>query len=314
VRAPQAPELDGGAGDAAWASAQAVMVDTSGGANQSATRVTMKSVYDDDYVYFLLTWSDPTQSFLLNPWEKQADGSWKRLISAENQGGDENVLFQDKLALLWPIKDSLPGFAPAGEAAQGCAVACHSGGDAQDKPLGLMATGGRDQIADMWQLKTVMNAGQVDDGYLDGTQYSKDAKRAGLHSDPGEGGYYTNKTKNGDAPAYMPKDGGDKTGAPGYIQESEKQELAEQLFAAGERVPSILKAPFDGDRGNIRAAWSYRDGAWTLELARQRVTGSEYDVQFDDLEKSYFFALATFDNAQVRHAVQSGVVVFKFQK
>ena len=314
ARGATAPDLDGNPSDAAWADVQAVTVDTTGGANHSATRVTIKSTFDDENVYFLLIWADPSQSFLLNPWEKQNDGSWKKLSGADNQGGDENEFYQDKLALLWPVNNSLPGFAPGSEAGRGCGIACHSGEGAPDKALGLMLTGGPDQIGDLWQLKTVMNAGQVDDGYLDGTSYSQDSPWAGFHGDPGKGGYRSNQTKDRSAPAYMPKDGGEKTGAPGYILDAEKENFDEGLFSPAERLPGLLKAPYEGDRGDIRAGWSYQDGAWTLELARKRVTGSAYDVQFDDLEKSYFFALATFDNTQVRHAVQNGVVEFKFGK
>ncbi len=300
------PELDGAASDPAWAKAPALEIQTAGGANQSATRVTIRSVYDGENVYFLLTWADPSQSFLLNPWEKQKDGSWKRLFGAENKGSDESEYYQDKLALLWPINNSLPNIA-----GQGCAGACHQG---EEKPYGLMYTGGPGQIADLWQLKSVVNNGQVDDEILDDTRYSKDTPWAGFRSDPGKGGYSTNQNKDHDAPAYMAPDGGDRTGAPGYILDGEKGKLNNKLFKPGQRVPSIIKAPFTGDRGDIRAGWQYTNGAWTLELARKRITGSAYDVQFDDLGKGYFFALATFDNAQVRHAVQTGAVEMVFKK
>jgi len=42
-------------------------------------------------------------------------------------------------------------------------------------------------------------------------------------------------------------------------------------------------------------------------------TGSQYDVQFDDLTAIYHFAVAAFDNAQVRHAFQMGATAFVFQ-
>jgi len=51
---------------------------------------------------------------------------------------------------------------------------------------------------------------------------------------------------------------------------------------------------------------------WTLELARKLVTGSQFDVQFNDLTKGYFFGVAAFDNAQVRHAFQGGVNELRF--
>lgn len=42
---------------------------------------------------------------------------------------------------------------------------------------------------------------------------------------------------------------------------------------------------------------------WTMEIARKLVTGSRYDVQFNDLKKTYPFGVAVFNNAQVRHCL-----------
>jgi hypothetical protein len=53
---------------------------------------------------------------------------------------------------------------------------------------------------------------------------------------------------------------------------------------------------------------------WTLEFGRDLDTGSEFDVQFDELGDTYFFAVATFDNAQVRHGFQTGATDFTFQQ
>jgi Ethylbenzene dehydrogenase len=66
-------------------------------------------------------------------------------------------------------------------------------------------------------------------------------------------------------------------------------------------------APFTGDRGDIQAKGVWKDGVWTLEIARKRVTGSEFDVQFD-AKKEYAFGVAVFDGAQVRHAYSPGVL------
>ncbi len=67
-------------------------------------------------------------------------------------------------------------------------------------------------------------------------------------------------------------------------------------------IPGIVKSATTGDRGNISAGWQWQDGVWTLELSRPLVTGSEFDVQFNDLAQAYHFGVATFDNAQVRHS------------
>ena len=72
--------------------------------------------------------------------------------------------------------------------------------------------------------------------------------------------------------------------------------------------PSPLVAPFSGDRGDISAKHVWKDGVWTVVVARKLVTNSEFDVQFNDMKKGYAFGVAIFDNAQVRHAYHTGVL------
>ena len=51
----------------------------------------------------------------------------------------------------------------------------------------------------------------------------------------------------------------------------------------------------------------------TTVFHRNLVTDSEYDVQFNDLKKSYAFGVAVFDNAQVRHAYVREVLTLRFE-
>jgi ethylbenzene dehydrogenase len=78
-------------------------------------------------------------------------------------------------------------------------------------------------------------------------------------------------------------------------------------------VPGIVVAPFTGDRGDISARVTWKDGVRTIVFWRKLVTGSEYDVQFDDMKKTYAFGVAVFDNAQVRHAFTPGVLKLVFE-
>ena len=78
-------------------------------------------------------------------------------------------------------------------------------------------------------------------------------------------------------------------------------------------MPGIVKSEFVGDAGDIAAGWVWEDGVWTVEFGRPLVTESEFDVQFDDLTATYYFGVATFDNAQVRHAFQVGATAFVFE-
>ena len=49
-------------------------------------------------------------------------------------------------------------------------------------------------------------------------------------------------------------------------------------------------------------------------VSRKLVTGSKFDVQFNDLAARYAFGFAAFDDAQVRHAVHYEAMYLAFAK
>jgi len=49
-------------------------------------------------------------------------------------------------------------------------------------------------------------------------------------------------------------------------------------------------------------------------VSRKLVTGSKFDVQFDNLGGRYLFGFAAFDNAQVQHASGDDALVLVFGK
>jgi hypothetical protein len=303
-----APTLDGVADDAVWAAAPAVTIPVSGGANNGSTEITLRSVYDGVKVYFVASWADPTQSFLRSPWVLQEDGTWAKLADPDDRGGDNNVYYEDKLAFIWPIADSISNFQTVG-----CFTACHAGENSEVKPYGNKYTAEAGQTADIWHWKSVRNLNQLDDQYLDNTQYSADTPEAGRHSDPKDsGGYVNNETEDKTLPAFMQPLNAPRDGTPGYILDSEKLPFDPSIFAPGDMVPGIIISEIVGDRGDIAAGWHWDNGMWTLEFSRDLVTGSEFDVQFDDLLKTYYFGVAAFDNAQVRHAYETGATPFVF--
>lgn len=305
----EAPTLDGAADEAFWADAPSVEIEVSGGGNESDTTVSIRSVYSGDSVYFVVAWEDPTQSFIRSPWQKQEDGTWVKLSDPEDEGGDNSLYYEDKMAFIWNIANSIQGFED-----QGCFTACHAGEEDGDKPFGNKYTSDEGELGDIWHWKSVRNVGQMDDQYLDWTRWSEDTPEAGRHSDPKDsGGYADNVNEGGDGPAFMAPEGGSRDGAPGFILDSEKVPFDDSLFEAGDMVPSIVVAPITGDRGNISAGWVWADGVWTLEFGRALTTGSEFDVQFDDLSAIYYFGVAVFDNVQVRHAFQTGANPFVFR-
>jgi hypothetical protein len=302
-----APELDGVADDAAWANAPAITVETEEGANNGNAEVTIQAAYDDDMIYFLFQWTDPTESFLRSPWMKNEDGSWTMLSDPDDLGGDNNVYYEDKFAVIWPINDSIEGFSE-----RGCATACHEGED--PKPYGNKYTKAEGMLGDMWHWKSIRNLNQVDDQYLDWTRWSEDTPGAGRKSDPKDsGGYTDNQNEDKTLPAYMGLEGFPTDGSPGYLLESDIVVFDNTIFVPGDMIPSIYKSMFTGDRGDLSAAWKWADGVWILEISRALDTGSEFDVQFTDLTLPYFFGVAVFDNAQVRHSYQDGPSMMVFQ-
>jgi hypothetical protein len=95
--------------------------------------------------------------------------------------------------------------------------------------------------------------------------------------------------------------------------DADKEPFDDSKYKAGDEVPSIVVAPFTGDRADVSARIAWKDGAWTMVFSRKLVTGSEFDVQFSDLRKAYAFGVAVFDNAQVRHAYSPGVLTMTFE-
>lgn len=307
----EAPTVDGVADEEFWADAPVFEIDVERGANSEETTVMMRSVYTEDSVYFLVEWADPTESFLRAPWEMQEDGTWLQLKDPEDLGGDNNVWYEDKFAFIWNINNSIAFFEE-----EGCSVACHLSEEGDPKPYGNKLTEEEGEMGDIWHWKSVRNLNQLHDQYLDHTEYSEDTPSAGRHSDPKDsGGYINNVNEDKTAPLYMPAgDDFPRDGNPGYLIESEMVEFDPAMFEAGDRVPGIYKSEFVGDGGDIAGGWRWEDGMWTLEIGRALVTGSEYDVQFDDLTAAYYFGVAPFDNAQVRHMYHQDAIALIFEQ
>ena len=306
MKVSTAPKLDGIA-ESLWEKAKPLTVHVVDGQNlpKGETDVVLKAVYTEDMVYFLVQYKDPSESFRRSPWQKQADGSWKKLKDPNDKGGDNNLYYEDKFAWMWNINS------PAFEK-QGCMSTCHIG---QGKPYGNKYTENPGDRLDLWHLKNVRtgSVGQMDDQYVDDTRYDKEkSPEAGRKSDPKTGGGYSdNQTEDKKMPKVALK--GNKPAPPYWILDAEKEPFDDTKYKANDEVPGIIVALFTGDRADIATKILWKDGMWTYEIARKLVTGSEYDVQFKDLKKSYAFGVAVFDNAQVRHAYVPDAQFLKFK-
>ena len=305
VKVDTAPTIDGKIDDV-WAQATTIEIPVSGGANTKEVLMTLKSIHTDDQIFFLAEWDNPEDSKQRMPWQKQEDGSWEKLTSSDQH--DENIYYEDKLAMLWNVNDSIAGFNESG-----CMITCHAG-DA-DKAYGNKYTKNEGEIGDIWHWKRVRTdpVGQVDDQYLDSTRYSLENTGAGRHGDPkDDGGYTDNQTEDNTGPAFTGTNQPANQTGEYWILDSDKQEFAD-TYEVGDEIAGIIIAPFLGDRGDLQGKAEYTDRKWTLEIGRKLDTGSEFDVQFTDFTKSYFFGTALFDNAQVRHAYSGKVYQLIFE-
>ena len=298
--------LDGVA-EALWDQAQPLTFKVVAGQNLPgrSTEVTLRALRTADMAHFLLQYKVPTESVRRSPWQRQADGSWKKLIDPDDKGGDNNVSYEDKFVILWNINS-------LSFDKKGCASACHVG---EGKPYGNKYTKEDGARLDLWHWKGVRTGtvGQIDDQYVDSTNYDKDKfPEAGRKSDPKTGGgYVDNVSDDKKGPKFALK--GNTPAPPYWILDSEKELLDNSKYNAADEVPGIIVAPFAGDRGDFAAKYTYKDDLRTVEFSRKLVTGSEFDVQFSDMKEEYSFGVAVFDNAQVRHALTADVLKMKFE-
>lgn len=286
------------------------------------SEVEMRALYDDQHLYMVMRWADPTLSLARFPWEKQADGSWKVLKNLDSTL-HENTYYEDKFAIYWNISEK--GFAK-----KGCDKSCHMAEKGilegvKDSSAGRHYTLGG--YLDEWHWKstrTDINF-QIDDGYVD-DEHETNGKW-GRHPDHKAGGgyWYNQKKEYKDAPsADLPVWMSERTAAVAssnpiyHILDSEKMPF-EDRFKPGDRLPNIVTAPLQGSQGDVTAKGHWESGYWTLEIKRKLVTDSAAerpyeDLQFDDLGKSYLFAVTAFDNSQIAHVYHKGSIKLTFAK
>ena len=305
-----APNLSAFAADPVWATAKPLAVQLTSGANlvEGETTGTLKAVYTNDTLYMLVQYKDPTNSVRRIPYQKQPDGTWKQITDPKDKGGDNNLTYEDKWAMIWPIDNSIKGFEE-----QGCAVVCHEG---EGKPYGNKYTRAPGEIGDMWHMKSMRTIpmGYIDDQFVDHTRWSQQTPNAGRKADPGtQGGEYTSvKLVNG-KPEFMNRDAKpSNAGGTYYIKRADAVPFADN-FKAGDEVASHISNPLTGDRADIKAVNKWENGVITTVLSRKLTTGSKFDVQFEPT-KRYPFGFAVFDNAAVRHATPDDALFMVFGK
>ena len=322
------PVMDGTV-DALWADAMTLTINDVTVPNYSffwseyigdSYTVTAKSVYTDTDIYFLFEWTgDAEESLERESWYyNETANKWMQKPKKEPDEYGVNPAYEDKFAVLWNMNNSIANYNT-----QGCGVICHGE---------YMATNSEGEYGDMWHWKRVRTGpmNMVDDKWL---TYSTGN---GRKSDPKDSGGYSNNKQTliaGSTEYTVPK-----YWIPGrtdyhWILESEISDGTAKLIvsidsstmeltdedgngispgdysvSSNKLMPSVTVTPFVGDRGDVAAYQNYSGGKWTLELKRSLVNGNtDNDIQFDDLDKEYYFSVAVFDAAAIAHAIPGGM-------
>jgi PAS domain S-box-containing protein len=274
--------IDGYGNESAWSGASVLTTLLHDG-SIGKVDVDLKALYDKDYIYFFVSWPDPTESVDKKLWTHNGSG-WMR-------SGDE-----DRFAIFWNINDSISGFNIGG-----CAMLCH--GD-------RMLTNAPDERADSWHWKAARTnpLGYVDDKYVSdiAVEYKLGpigtlTEVTGRQADAKErGGNFENILEDESGPKYYEPNPTDKEDGR-FIFKTEVvggqavEITDETVFRNEDTVPGyVLEKPV-GSRGDIEAKGVWENGKWNVEFKRSLNTGHDDDVQFETT-RTYRFGIAVMDN------------------
>jgi Ethylbenzene dehydrogenase len=344
VKTSDAPVIDGSI-DAAWDKATKLFTATEvpdpgnkvfEGYEGNRNEVTLRSMYDNEYIYFLAEWSDSEESLNRQTWYfDPADKTWKqedRVPTFNNEGVMiRPAFYEDKFAFLFNIDNSVADWDT-----KTCWASCHTDVGEQGGYARHYTQPG--ETIDMWHWKMVRNNinNQADD------QYQNDTQPNGRHGDDKDGGGYTNNkqdlqvtstTDTVTVPKYfIPTDtyyywitqgqiddgiaklitSVDENGVLGYdggsIDPTNPEFQREGATTGARCIPSIYTTAFEGSRGDIEAKGVFMGTGWILEFKRALDTGetAKQDVSFSSLE-AMAFGIAVFDNAGIAHGIKPGL-------
>ncbi len=345
------PEIDGVV-DAAWSDARLLNTtvevpdpgnDVFRGYVGNTNDVTMRALYDDDFIYFLAEWKDDRLDLNRQTWYYDPDVvQWKQ--ESRNPVFDDNgtqirqPFYEDKFALLFNVDNSVANWDNLT-----CLASCHTDMSEEDGFARHYTQAG--ESIDMWHWKSV----RTDVNFQADDQYQNDTRPNGRHGDDKDSGGYSNNKQdlviNGTTttvtvPKYMIPgksyyywmtqdeiDNGtavliteiDENGVLYYNggsidpnTETAFQRDGETTGAFG--IPSIFTTDFVGSRGDIEAKGVYTGSGWVLEMKRALKTGdaAAQDVDFSPLA-DLPFGIGVFDNAGIAHGIKPGLLL-KFEE
>jgi cytochrome b subunit of formate dehydrogenase len=325
------PKLDGILDEAMWNKARPVRIHTQQGENfggPGESTVEVRAVHNGEKVFFAVKWNDPTRSLRRLPMVKKADG-W-HLFDPRAGRMDVVDFYEDKLAIIFADKPAIGGSNVSNLGPS----PLPSGHPRPLNERGFHFTTDGSYV-DMWQWKASRGGmlGRVDDQYI-GPPYepSKDDAaykaryQGGYWNDPGRAIYSYNykffpKDYQGPVEVIkLPKDWKKTQAQLGKISfdpnvsddengrwnmfEDEVEPYSKEADAkipVGTVMPGVLiSGKYEGDRGDLVGGSRWKDGYWTLEIARNVKTGSKFDKDFVAGKPIYMW-VAAFDHVQTRH-------------
>lgn len=79
-------------------------------------------------------------------------------------------------------------------------------------------------------------------------------------------------------------------------------------------VPHLVLQEPSGGQADVRVAANWYNGYWTVELKRNLVTGDDYDVQFDELTKDYYFGVSLFNHGDILAGMNNAPWTLRFEQ
>jgi Ethylbenzene dehydrogenase/Prokaryotic cytochrome b561 len=319
-RVSELPTIDGDPGDSVWQRARPVTIQTTDGSHlvNGHAEVRVRAVHDGTRAAMLFEWRDPTRSQKHLPLLKTEHG-W---IVLQHRYGiqDEDTYYEDKVAVIHSRRAHLGS---GGTAHWGPNPLPEKPGAANARGLHYTTDG---SYVDLWHWKSVRNGPlrQLDDNHFGPPLAATDKPGArytgGYTQDPNKGGGFDqNWVKSEGSPYVTPKRlPRDLTAVqhrlgridldPGAHDEGEWWMTLEETvpytpeldsYPVGTILPSVLiDKPFEGDRGDVAASGTWRDGWWRLEVSRQLETHSKYDIP---IAHGIYMWVSVFDHTQTRH-------------
>lgn len=275
--------VDGTTADAAWLSAQELVVPLEG---TGPREVRLKAAHDGKRLYLQAVWKDESASYG-RFWRLEPGQKWS------THGGE------DAFSVCWS-----PGGEAAGFREQGCALFCHGGKHAYPRESGFVdflfwgaqQTNRQRQARDLW-----LPAGQR----LRGDQQGGDGDNLPNFADGRDGPKYVPVWIKADVQRFLTPDNLNEL-LPDWATRLDPERNV------GWEVAREILRPMQGSRADVEARGRFLKTGWLLELARDLRTGHPDDQPLGDALRPALLAVAVHDGTEGDAHAVSGPIELHF--